>query len=445
MIGSILGFLRRVLWHKSVVVVLAIVLVWNVLFTLDSVKAQFPFITDWQLGFHQVLYWFSPHPQYVNIVRVVAIDDRTHWVRLGGSSPTNRSFLATLINHAVAGAKRPSVIAVDVTLKTPGEFPPAENSAIIDSPERLDNDEELLCAIHTATEAGIPVILAEGLAWDGQANENRGEWRRERHIFADAALSLKDSNDRCALEACAAFGEIHTPKDSRQIPLRVFALEWNNSSETALDSLALAAATAYEIKTGREPKSIEKPFIKEAMSGPDPDFVFGGFLKDATFPRIDIEALERNEPNAMRLCDGCILLIGGNWHVLPSGQGKLADGWKTPAGTMSGVFLHANYIEDLLDNRFQHPVSFWWALGFDMVFALSLYVVHHEVRGQVGKWAVLGILVCLLMLTYGLFVNLNYYMDFVLPLSLCFVHLAYEDVREYILLRRRFGHVVSAE
>ena len=442
---NILGFLRRVLWHKSIIGVLAVVVVWNVLFTSDVVKAQFPFLTDCQLWFHQLLYWASPHPQYVNVVRVVAIDDQTHWTRLGGVNPTNRTFLAQLINHATAASKRPSVIALDVTLKTPGVMGPAKDSAIIDSSERFDDDEELLCAIHTATEGGIPVILAEGLMWDQQANEKRGEWRRERHIFEDFALRLKDSQGRCAYQACVAFGEIHTPKDSRQIPLRVFALEWQGSTETAFDSLALAVATAYEEKTGREPKSFEKPIIKAAMSGPDPDFVFGGFLKDGAFPRIDAEALERNDPDAMRLCDGCILLIGGDWHVLPSGQGKLADGYKTSAGTMSGVFLHANYIEDLLDNRFQRPVSFWAALGFDMAFAVLLYTVHHKVKGKKGKWAVLGIFLVLLLVTYFLFVNLNYYMDFVLPLSLCFVHLGYDHVRDYIRLRRQFGHSVTAE
>lgn len=227
--------------------------------------------------------------------------------------------------------------------------------------------------------------------------------------------------------------------------MRIFALEWHGSTDTALDSLALATATAYEVRSGREPKSFEKLILKEAMSGPNPDFVFGGFLKGETFPRIDAEALERNDPDAMALCDGCILLIGGDWHVLPSGQGRLADGYKTSAREMSELFLHANYIEDLLDNRFQRPVSFWAALGFDAAFALMLYAVHSEVKGKKGKWAVLGIFFGLLAATYFHFVNLNYYMDFVLPLSLCFVHLVYDHVREYIRLRRRFGHFISAE
>jgi CHASE2 domain len=46
-----------------------------------------------------------------------------------------------------------------------------------------------------------------------------------------------------------------------------------------------------------------------------------------------------------------IVIIGGIWHKDGPGIGERVDLWETPRGLMPGVYLHANYVEAILDQR----------------------------------------------------------------------------------------------
>jgi CHASE2 domain-containing sensor protein len=206
------------------------------------------------------------------------------------------------------------------------------------------------------------------------------------------------------------------------------------------DSLALAATAAYEDAIERKPRTRDKKIISRMIG--DKRFVFGSFIREDDFQKISAEALKDGKQEAIRSCRGRIVLIGGKWHS-DIGTGELVDRYDTPAGPMQGMYLHANYIEALLDDRYQREVPILFALGFDLVVGGALYYFFHKADSTRGKVFVLGIFLAPLVASYIVFANLNLYLDFVLPLGACFVHLVVEVGRDYLHLRKPSSKAVS--
>ena len=181
-------------------------------------------------------------------------------------------------------------------------------------------------------------------------------------------------------------GNINLPTDKRQIPLVTVTADSDGPSE----SLALAAVTAYEDAIDRKPKTRDKQRIVSAVR--DDEFVFASFIPESNFQKIPIQQLFNGLENALRLCRGRIVIIGGNWHS-DLGHGERVDTYETPVGPMAGMYLHANYIEALLDDRYQ-PASLealwrrWlgrrcqgcWRLDQPATDTMSLFVVRTPVN-----------------------------------------------------------------
>ena len=102
---------------------------------------------------------------------------------------------------------------------------------------------------------------------------------------------------------------------------------------------------------------------------------------------------------------------------------------------MTGMYVHANYIEALLDDRYQREVPLWAAIGFDLLIGGALYLSFHKASTRRGKLLVLGVFLAPLVASYVVFANLNLYLDFILPLGACFVHLVVEFARDYWRLK----------
>lgn len=441
---SVIASLRRYVWQPSTIIVLALVLGFNVLVEFDWVQKSFPLIQKGQLGFHRILCWTMPRPLTAKWVRTVEITDQSHQV--GGI--TDRNFLATLINNA---RKAPAeVIVLDFKFQAPAALSEGQ-----DYSSRKSQDTALVDAIKNAADDGIPVIVPcwlEKLSWR--------EWKRLPDFFNDSDFRLADSNGQCPLlrstckphpadapveptsgpgevppppPACVRIGNINGPADARHIPLvsRTLGSRTGDTDPGAI-SLALAAATAHEDAINLCPRTSEKPIIANAIK--HREFVVGSFIPATGFQTIAAENLFDGDLAAIQNCRGRIVLIGGKWRD-DSGNAEPVDTHDTPVGPMAGMYIHANYIEALLDDRYQRIVPLPFGLAFDLLVGILLYIYFHEAANLSGKLKVLGVFLLPLLASYVIFANFNWYLDFILPLMLCFAHLVFELGRSYQKLR----------
>jgi CHASE2 domain-containing sensor protein len=226
------------------------------------------------------------------------------------------------------------------------------------------------------------------------------------------------------------FGNINLPIDKRRIPL---VTPTSGDGDGPSISLALAAVDAFEGWSHLEPRTRLKPAIAAAIQ--EESFVFGGFIPESEFQTLSIAELADGVPRALRLARGRILMVGGTWRA-DLGHGDDVDSHRSPVGDIRGMYLHANYIEALLDDRYAREVPLWFALAFDFVAGVWLYVRFHAAVTEPARLRVLIVPAVILIVSYVLFANLNLYLDFILPLFGCFAHLAVEYVRDYGHLRR---------
>ena len=149
-------------------------------------------------------------------------------------------------------------------------------------------------------------------------------------------------------------------EDERKIPLST-KLPGHTQCQ---DSLALAAVSAYEETTDRQPRTREKKVIADQIKRYR--YVFGSFMPERQFQTIPIRDLWTGKPEAVRACRTRIVVIGGEWHEA-LGQGQGYDLHETSVGPLTGMYLHANYIEALLDDRYMKEVPAPAALLFDLI------------------------------------------------------------------------------
>ena len=413
MINALRSLLKQAFWQRAISV-LIVVLGFNVVSSLDVFRQNLPFIHKWQLVFHRLLCAITPRPISAKWVRVVEIDDALHR-QLG--EPTDRNFLASLVTNATGG--NAAEVVLDFKLIAPADSGLGNNAN-----QRPAADAHLLQAIRDATDQGVPVVVPCWLK-----RTDKGKLARYVNIYRDSELPLPDSTGVCKHSACAALGNVNLPVDERLIPL-VTEMEGDDPCQ---QSLALSAATAYESAIDRQPRTVEKAIVHQALK--DHEFVFGSFIKEDDFQRISAKDLAEKNGTALRACRGRIVLIGGKWHS-DLGNGDFVDRHNTPVGDMQGMYLHANYIEGLLDDRDQLEVPIWFGLLFDLVVGGALYYSFHKAKKMAYKLVVMGLFFIPLFASYIVFANLNRYLDFVLPLLGCFVHLTVEIARDYLTLRK---------
>lgn len=443
MLTSVIASLRRYVWQPSTIIVLALVLAFNVVVEFDWVQRSFPLIQKAQLGFHRVLCWTMPRPLTAKWVRTVEITDQSH--QAGGI--TDRNFLATLINNARKASAE--VIVLDFKFQAPVGLGEGH-----DYPNRESQDAALIEAITNAAHDGIPVIVPcwlEKVSWR--------EWKRLPDFYNDSEFQLPKSNSQCPLlrstcqshstdssmepapasasvqppPACVRIANINGPADARQIPLVSRTVDsWTSKHDPGATSLALAAATAHEDAINLCPRTNEKPIIAKAIR--DREFVVGSFIPASGFQTIAAENLFNGDLAAIQNCRGRIVLIGGKWRD-DSGNAEPVDTHETPVGPMAGMYIHANYIEALLDDRYQRIVPLPFALAFDLLVGVLLYIYFHKATDMRGQVKVLGVFLLPLLASYVIFANFNWYLDFILPLMACFAHLIFELGRSYLELR----------
>jgi hypothetical protein len=308
-------------------------------------------------------------------------------------------------------------IGLDIQLLAPRDFPEGTDDA-----SRAADNAELLKAIQDATAQGIPVILG------GAFVERNGGDFRLLDLFTDAQL-VQPYKYNCERVRCPAVGYINGPEDKRLIPL-TRKVRTETASAAPMDSFALAVAKAV---TGpEEANSSSSGLVFET------DATFGSFLPEKEFRSVSALNVEQMDSGALRKCEKRVVLIGGHWHDV-QGYGELTDNHLSPAGTMSGLAFHANYIESLLEHQTALEPPLWVGISIDLIVGLIIYVSFEFAVGWRGIVVLALTFLVPIAGAYLFLVTANLYLDFFLPIELYFLHIVYEVIADYVALKRHQG------
>ncbi len=98
---------------------------------------------------------------------------------------------------------------------------------------------------------------------------------------------------------------------------------------------------------------------------------------------------------------------------------------------MSGVYIHANRIEAILDDRMKRPVPWWVPWVVDLSLGIAMVVMSARARTLTDQLGLAGLFAIPFAVAYFAFVNLQYSIDFALPLFVLMLHLLLEKYREF--------------
>jgi CHASE2 domain-containing sensor protein len=431
----------RIFRKPSVISVFALVALWNIsvssnLFTRaiegkGAVRETAREIREvnlhLQLRFYQLLTRVRPIPFQPEYVSLAYIDDDTHWTTLYGIQPTSRAYLARLIKNASQAKTKAAAIGLDIELLAPRQFPEAS-----DAESRATDDQALLEAIQFAGSQGVPVIVSRVFYVD-----DGGKRVELPNIFTPKELIPPDTD--CTRLRCPSFGYINLPDDKRQIPLASLMKMVDGSNFSTVDSFSLALAKAV-----RGPLETNRDFF---LSRPtlDEDDILGTFLPEDQYPEVSVPNLANGESGAEQACAGRVVMIGGHWHDV-QGYGDFVDQHLSPAGLMSGLGLHANYLESILQHQFTHELPAWVGILIDLLVGLIIYLCFEVARQWWWKLIVLSCSFCVPVLFAFLFLDLaNVYLDFLLPLELYFLHILYAIVEKYFTFKPKHSEPLVGE
>jgi CHASE2 domain-containing sensor protein len=335
--------------------------------------------------------WRQP---YVQHTFVVAVDDDDFWKgEFNRRAPIRRDLLGSIILRLADAEAR--VIAVDFDLRSPvPDGSPRESSVY------QHETDSLLRAIDKASADHHAVVLPATIG------------------FGPGNSLVLQSDIYSGVKVPPAFfftGYIALPDDAREVPLEI-----KLAGETHLDSFALAAVRAY------------LPDAVRGLKGLD-IFPFGGYLEPGAFPHVNAAAVLSLDKKALQdQVGGKLVFIGSTWHRLSWKTGPLNDSHITPAGLVSGVFVHANYAEAILGGNYYWPVyePFAYAVEILVLFAMAI-VFAIEASAWKKAAFVVGAAALFISVGYILLQNLGIYFDFLIPLVFLLLHVAVDRILEW--------------
>jgi serine/threonine protein kinase len=381
-------------------IVLLVVLAWAAQYR--RIESSVPWLLDQELNFYHAFSRIGLGVKPASRVLIVAIDDSTFWSPpLSGAVPTNRRYLGELAKIAADGGAL--VVGIDFRLNSTSASPGDDDS-------RKADNEYLLESIWSLANRGVPVVLTCWLT-----NNGKGEWRRQPLIFADSALPGE-----------ARVGHLNIPLDPRNIPLRMLGWEWDDSVQKNFNSFAMQIVNAYDDVQHTTPRMVDNAVINAAMA--EGQFVSGGFRQSSVFHTISARDLSDHRPGMPQCCVGQIVLIGGTWHEGASEAGRLIESFPSPVGMVPGIYMHANYVEALIEGRYKPAVPEWLAVVLDFGLMVLVYYFSSFAHGIARLIGVLSIFLIFYCAIYVLSANVGLYLTFMAPLMLCFVQLPIESL-----------------
>ena len=412
---------ERLTRERVVRILVTVLLVGACSYFFEEIKRQLPILATLQL---QTFDWLS-HLQYREGLEApiigVEINDDTFYGHLhltGAEDITDRKFLATVVQQAVKA--HAAVIALDINLV-------ADRLDSTD-PQRKGSNRDLFEAFAAANQAGIPVVLTQGLDYKSKtplpnisycknAAPDSKPCDKPLITIYDCQTAADEVPSDDPYHARAGFDL--EPEDTRKVPLTVYT-----SNQRLCPSFALQVANAYDdvmnqgrlmsdkvanaTETGqlfvyagfvpdfhhREAASADdtQQALLDALNNQQAQNAPPGAEDPYRFPHVSALKVFYGDSKAVGELAHHIVLIGGHRHAacIPDAQdaSKCTPGtdWLDyhpgPTGPMVGMYIHANYIRALLEHRYQLPYTRWQGVGIDVaiaffVIAIELLWVEH--------------------------------------------------------------------
>jgi CHASE2 domain-containing sensor protein len=330
---------------------------------------------------------------------LVLIEDDEYWKgELARRVPLKRDYLARLM---VAMAKgEPTAIALDVDLRSPIPERGAEEL----EPYRAET-EFLLKTINEVSQSRH-VVLATTTVGD-------------EHGYT---MSPNVSDGYGFDKKRVTHGYVTLPRDLRQVPLAVSLKDRAEKEDSFAGAIAKTRAA-----------SLVSAIEQYEHRG----FPYGSFYSPDEFKTISSSTIfNASEQELKDLIQGKIVIVGGAWHTgsykgPTQGYEGAIDLHFTPAGSIPGAFVHANYVEALLNGSVHQQVPETIALIIEIFCSLVVAVVfalEGSLRRKFGR--VLLLSAVLVVISYFLWQNLGLFFDFFIPILLLSIHAPIEQLRE---------------
>jgi CHASE2 domain-containing sensor protein len=326
-------------------------------------------------------------PKYTALI---IIDDDEYWKNpeLAHRVPINRKYLSQLV-RALSNAD-PAVIGLDFDFSSP--FPEAPDP---DDPAYEQETRELTEALHFAS-GERPVILPASLGINA-----KGDYAAEPSVYD----KFNPNNVLCFRQQSCT-GYIALPFDPAVLPS-----DLHLANGDKLMPFSEALAEAYD----------------DAFQ---PGGAYAEYMAPQAFQPVTMKASDvlRDAKQYKAKLHSKIAIIGGAWHTRAYGRGDLVDLHPTPLGLMSGVTIHANYVEAMLDSRTllglstSLRLSLEWMLAFLLALGLNIPLLGRWGLGLLGLSFALLVVACIVFSVFGIF------FEFVLPSLALLVHYVLEKV-----------------
>ncbi|MGH9508619.1 MAG: CHASE2 domain-containing protein [Terriglobales bacterium] len=339
-------------------------------------------------------------PLYPKRTALVLIGDEEYWKgELGGRAPIKRDYLAKLVEKLDAADA--AVIALDFDLRSP-----VPDGSMIEHPDYRAETERLSQTLKNVASRR-PVVLPATVGFDA-----KGYYVERPTIFSGFDFG----------EARVHKGYLQLPYDLRRTPV---ALEL--ASGEMLDSFALAMVGAVDATARQRIATQEMDALPFASYMTESDFA-GTTPEDAKL--FSSSAILNGDPAALRKNLGArIVIVGGAWSSAAYGTGKRVDIHPSPAGTMPGVFLHANYVEAILNDRTYRPLSENLVMALEIALVLGVAVILALNMRTLRKFALVSaVCVGFVFVSYFFLQNLGMFFDFFVPVAVLSGHLIVEKV-----------------
>ena len=298
---------------------------------------------------YQRLHEWLPRQPYVRDTVIVLISDNEYWKgELAGRVPIRRDYLARLI--LALDDTRVGVIALDLDLRSPS---PDGNPP--EDPAYVEETSLLLSAIKKVAARRI-VVLPRTI-----------DWRDGRYLtLSDIHSSFDFGAPTPSKGTGVRVGYIALNPDVRFLPPSLQLADGSN-----LDSFSWAVARAHS------------PRLVERFPPPDQKRpLYAMFVPSEEFPTYPAtELLSDSAEQRWTRVDQAIAVIGGVWSKFGYHHGGPHDSYLTPVGQIGGAYIHANYIEAILDQRIFPEVSGWFLTAVEAFLVIAVACLFTLMNG----------------------------------------------------------------
>jgi CHASE2 domain-containing sensor protein len=347
-------------------------------------------LTEYRSTFYQTLQRMRPFPQRDKNTVVVHIDDEEYWKGdLDRRVPIKRDYLAHLVEKLDAADAK--VIALDFDLRSP-----SPDGKPLEAPDYVAETAKLLETVK-AVSVRRAVVLPKTVS------EEDGDYVLDSDIY-----------DGFVFGPGKVFkGYILLPYDHLRVPVVL------NVGGGSLDSFSMAVVRAFQSKAlGTLPKGDDLPY--------------GSFMAVAEFDRIGASDVLTEDPvKLQKLRDmvyGRVVLVGGAWNRRAYGRGPTIDSHETPIGPMPGVYVHANFVESILNDKAFPPLTEAAVKTIEWLLIIMMAIAFAAGEGGAAQIKFVGASwVLLAVMSYFFFINLGIVFDLFVPALSVTVHWLFEQ------------------